>query len=78
LITLLQPSLAIMSAYLEQKNLHANASHRAALLTFPGNLKEALRQAQEDPKKALFGVGHGIPSVFLTKVCEQRGYHELT
>lgn len=54
--------------YLEQPEVQVKAPHRAALLTYPGNLKEALRQAQEDPKKTLFGVAHGIPSVFVTKV----------
>ncbi|KAL0569370.1 hypothetical protein V5O48_012594, partial [Marasmius crinis-equi] len=54
--------------YLEQPELHIKAPHRAALLTYPGNLREALRQAVEDPKKTLFGVAHGIPSVFVTKV----------
>jgi len=37
-------------------------------LTYPGNFREALRQAAVDPKKTLFGVGHGIPSTFVTKV----------
>lgn len=56
-------------SYLEQPDLHTKAEHRAALLTYPGNLQEALRQAQADPKKTLFGVGQGMPSTFLTKVC---------
>jgi 4-hydroxy-2-oxoheptanedioate aldolase len=55
-------------AYLDQPDLHAKAPFRAALLIQPGNLKEALRQAQADPRKTLFGVGHGIPSTFVTKV----------
>ncbi|KAK3938309.1 Pyruvate/Phosphoenolpyruvate kinase-like domain-containing protein [Diplogelasinospora grovesii] len=55
-------------SYLEQPDLHTKAEHRAALLTYPGNLRAALRQAKEDPKKTLFGVAHGIPSVFVTKV----------
>jgi 4-hydroxy-2-oxoheptanedioate aldolase len=54
--------------YLQQSNLHTKAEHRAALLTYPGNLREALRQAQADSKNALFGVAQGIPSVFVTKV----------
>ncbi|KAL0566959.1 hypothetical protein V5O48_015038 [Marasmius crinis-equi] len=53
---------------LEQPELHTKAPHRAALLTYPGNFREALRQAAEDPKKTLFGVVQGIPSVFVTKV----------
>jgi hypothetical protein len=52
----------------QQPQLHTVAEHRAAVLTYPGNLREALRQAKEDPKKTLFGVAQGIPSVFLTKV----------
>lgn len=55
-------------SYLEQPDLHVKAPFRAALLTQPGNFREALRQAQEDPKKTLFGVAHGIPSTFVTKV----------
>lgn len=55
-------------AYLEQTDLHTKAPFRAALLTYPGNLQEALRQAVADPKKTLFGVAHGIPSPFVTKV----------
>lgn len=54
--------------YLEQPQLHTKAKHRAALLTYPGNLRDAVRQAKEDPKKVLFGLGQGIPSVFATKV----------
>ncbi|KAH8760630.1 Pyruvate/Phosphoenolpyruvate kinase-like domain-containing protein [Hyaloscypha sp. PMI_1271] len=54
--------------YLEQPDIHAKAPFRAALLTQPGNLREALRQAVEDPTKTLFGVGHGIPSTFVTKL----------
>lgn len=56
-----------MAGYLQQPDLHTSAPHRAAMLTYPGNLQEALRQAQEDSKKTLFGLAHGIPSVFLTK-----------
>ncbi|KAM0427824.1 hypothetical protein ACHAPT_007281 [Fusarium lateritium] len=54
--------------YLDQPDLHVKAPWRSALLTFPGNLKGALKEAQEDPIKTLFGVGHGIPSTFVTKV----------
>jgi 4-hydroxy-2-oxoheptanedioate aldolase len=57
-----------MTSFSQQPHLHADAPFRAAQLTYPGNLQEALRQAQEDAKKTLFGVAHGIPSVFLTKV----------
>ncbi|RSL53692.1 hypothetical protein BHE90_006408 [Fusarium euwallaceae] len=54
--------------YLDQPDLHAKAPWRSALLTFPGNLKAALKAAQEDPSKTMFGVGQGIPSPFVTKV----------
>ncbi|KAI0121756.1 Pyruvate/Phosphoenolpyruvate kinase-like domain-containing protein [Xylariales sp. AK1849] len=54
--------------YLEQADLHTKAPFRSALLTYPGNLQGALRQAVEDPKKTLFGVAQGIPSTFVTKV----------
>ena len=52
----------------QQPQLHTVAQHRAAVLTYPGNLREAIRQAKEDPRKTLLGVAQGIPSVFLTKV----------
>lgn len=54
--------------FLDQPNLHSRAKWRSALLTYPGNLKQALKEAQKDPKKTLFGVAQGIPSTFLTKV----------
>ncbi|KAJ4171018.1 hypothetical protein NW754_007161 [Fusarium falciforme] len=54
--------------YLNQPDLHVRAPWRSALLTFPGNLKGALKAAHEDPSKTLFGVGQGIPSPFVTKV----------
>ena len=54
--------------YLDQPDIHVKAEFRSALLTYPGNFREALRQAQEDPRKTLFGVAHGIPSTFVTKV----------
>ncbi|KAK1238507.1 hypothetical protein MKX07_006653 [Trichoderma sp. CBMAI-0711] len=54
--------------YLENTSLHTQAKWRSALLTYPGNLKGALKEAQKDPKKTLFGVAQGIPSTFLTKV----------
>ncbi|KAL1876837.1 hypothetical protein VTK73DRAFT_9139 [Phialemonium thermophilum] len=54
--------------WLEQPELHVKAEHRAAQLTNPANLREALRQAQKDPKKVLLGPGQGIPSVFVTKL----------
>ncbi|KAH8122990.1 Pyruvate/Phosphoenolpyruvate kinase-like domain-containing protein [Trichoderma asperelloides] len=54
--------------YLDNTALHAQAKWRSALLTYPGNLQEALREAQKDPKKTMFGIAQGIPSSFLTKV----------
>ncbi|KAH7096271.1 Pyruvate/Phosphoenolpyruvate kinase-like domain-containing protein [Auriculariales sp. MPI-PUGE-AT-0066] len=54
--------------WLSQPNRHPQAPFRAAQITYPANLREALRQAQEDPRKTLFGVAHGIPSVFVTKI----------
>lgn len=54
--------------FLQQPHLHTRAQHRAAVLTYPGNFREALRQGQADPKKTLFGVAHGIASVAVTKV----------
>jgi hypothetical protein len=64
----------------QQPQLHTVAEHRAAVLTYPANLREAIRQANEDPKKTLFGVAQGIPSVFLTKVSlfSSLGNHKLT
>jgi 4-hydroxy-2-oxoheptanedioate aldolase len=55
--------------YLEQSDLQVKAPFRAPLLTYPGNLRDALRESHEDASKTLFGVGQGIPSVALTKVC---------
>jgi 4-hydroxy-2-oxoheptanedioate aldolase len=60
--------MAEYKPYSEQPHLHAQAPYRAAMLTYPGNLKKALRDAQEDPAKTLFGVAHGIPSTFVTKL----------
>lgn len=54
--------------YLDNAALHAQAKWRSALLTYPGNLKEALREAQKDAKKTMYGIAQGIPSSFLTKV----------
>ncbi len=60
-------SIMTDQGYLDQPDLQAKAPFRSALLTYPGNLREALRQA-EDPSKTLFGVAQGLPSVFATKV----------
>lgn len=55
-------------SYSEQPELHTKAPYRAAMLTYPGNLRQALKDAQEDASKTLFGVAHGIPSTFVTKM----------
>lgn len=55
-------------SFLEQPELHTKAPYRAALLTYPGNLRQALRDAMKDPSKTLMGLAHGIPSVFVTKL----------
>ena len=52
----------------EQPHQHTRPPYRSTLLSHPSNLKQALKDAQADPSKALFGVGHGIPSVFVTKL----------
>jgi 4-hydroxy-2-oxoheptanedioate aldolase len=57
--------------YLEQPELHTRSQHRAALLQYPGNFREALQQAKSDPQKTLFGAAHGIPSTYVTKVRTQ-------
>ena len=62
--------------YPKQPGLHVDAPHRAALLTFPGNLKAALQESLEDPQKTMIGVAHGIPSVYLTKVVFRLAHHE--
>ncbi|KAL3420405.1 aldolase citrate lyase family protein [Phlyctema vagabunda] len=54
--------------YSDQPKLHTKAPYRAALLQYPGNFKEALKQAKSDPAKTLFGAAHGIPSVYVTKI----------
>jgi 4-hydroxy-2-oxoheptanedioate aldolase len=54
--------------YSEQPELHAKAPYRAALLTQPANLKQALKDAQKDASKTLMGIAHGIPSTFVTKL----------
>lgn len=52
----------------QQPQFHTTADYRAAVLTYPGNFRRALQEAQKDPKKTLLGVAQGIPSVFVTKV----------
>lgn len=60
-------------SYANAKHLHVHAPLRPAQLTQPHNLKGLLRSMKGDPKKAIFGVGQGIPSVFLSKVIAQAG-----
>jgi 4-hydroxy-2-oxoheptanedioate aldolase len=60
--------MADFKPYSEQPELHTKAPYRAAMLTQPGNLRQALKDAQADPSKTLMGVAQGIPSVFVTKV----------
>ena len=72
-VRLVHPSIEVIPVkmdkpYPQQPSLQTDAPHRAALLTFPGNLKAALQDSLDDPKKTLIGVAHGIPSVYLTKV----------
>jgi 4-hydroxy-2-oxoheptanedioate aldolase len=57
-----------MATFIERKDLQPQAPYRAALLTYPANLRQALKDAQADPAKTLLGVGQGIGSTFVTKV----------
>lgn len=59
--------------YKNATHLHVQAPHRPAQLTQPHNLKGVLKSMSKDPSKAIFGVGQGIPSVFLSKVLGQAG-----
>ena len=60
--------MADYKPYSEQKELHPTAPYRASMLTYPGNLRKALEDAQADGSKTLMGVAHGIPSTFVTKL----------
>ena len=60
--------MADFKPYSEQPQLHAQAPYRDAMLTYPGNLRQELKDAHAYPAKTLFGVAHGIPSVFVTKL----------
>jgi 4-hydroxy-2-oxoheptanedioate aldolase len=60
--------MADFKPYSEQKELHTSAPYRSSMLTYPGNLRKALAEAQADASKTLFGVAHGIPSTFVTKL----------
>ena len=64
-------NMAEYKPYSEQPDLHTSAPYRSAMLTYPGNLRQALKDAMADPAKTLFGVAHGIPSVFVTKLLAQ-------
>ena len=52
----------------KQQSRFAPAPYRAATLAFPGNTRQALRDAMADPSKVLLGVGQGIPSPFVSKL----------
>ncbi|KAK7181797.1 hypothetical protein DPSP01_012523 [Paraphaeosphaeria sporulosa] len=52
----------------DQPDLHTPAPYRAAQLTYPANLRQALKDAQADKSKTLLGVAQGIPNVFVTKI----------
>jgi 4-hydroxy-2-oxoheptanedioate aldolase len=56
--------------YTQQSGFHMNphTPYRAALLTYPGNFRQALEDAKADPKKTLLGVAQGIPSAFVSKL----------
>jgi 4-hydroxy-2-oxoheptanedioate aldolase len=60
--------MADFKPYSEQKELHANAPYRSSMLTYPGNLRQAFKDAHADPTKTLVGIAHGIPSTFVTKL----------
>jgi 4-hydroxy-2-oxoheptanedioate aldolase len=59
--------------YENASHLHVKAPFRPAQLTQSHNLKGLFRLMKDDPSKAIFGVGQGIPSVFLSKVLAQAG-----
>jgi 4-hydroxy-2-oxoheptanedioate aldolase len=59
--------------YKDAVDLHVKAPFRPAHLTQSHNLKGLFRSMKDDPSKAIFGVGQGIPSVFLSKVIAQAG-----
>ena len=60
--------MADFKPYTEQPELHTKAPYRAAMLTQPANLKQALKDAQADASKSLMGIAQGIPSTFMTKL----------
>jgi 4-hydroxy-2-oxoheptanedioate aldolase len=64
--------MARFTPYSEQKALHTDAPYRASSLVFPGNLRQALADAQADASKTLMGIAHGIPSTFVTKLIAAR------
>ena len=51
-----------------QPELHTQAPYRSSMLTYPGNLRKALADAQADASKTLMGIAQGIPSTFMTKL----------
>lgn len=52
----------------DQPDLHTPAPYRAAQLTYPANLRQALKDAQADKSKTMLGVAQGIPRPFVTKI----------
>ncbi|EMD89253.1 hypothetical protein COCC4DRAFT_23528 [Bipolaris maydis ATCC 48331] len=60
--------MATFIPYSEQPSLHTHAPYRAASLTQPANLRQALKDAQADASKSLMGIAQGIPSTFVTKL----------
>lgn len=60
--------MTTFTPFSEQPSLHAKAPYRAASLTQPANLRQALKDAQADASKSLIGIAHGIPSTFVTKL----------
>lgn len=60
--------MASYKPFSEQPELHARAPYRSSMLTYPGNLRQALKDAQADASKSLMGIAQGIPSTFVTKL----------
>jgi len=58
----------IGAPFSEQKDLHPVAPYRSALLTYPANFRQALKDAAEDRNKIQLGIAQGIPSMFVTKI----------
>jgi len=54
--------------YSSQSSLHIHDPYRAAMLTQPANLRQALKDAQVDASKSLMGIAHSIQSTSFTKL----------